>query len=54
MKTLVCESLSKDYGNIRALDDVDLSLEEGKIVGLLGPNGSGKTTLLRCMMDMLH
>ena len=53
MKTLVCESLSKDYGNIRALDDVDLSLEEGKIVGLLGPNGSGKTTLIKLASRLL-
>ena len=42
METLVCEGLSKDYGQIRALDRIDLRLEEGKIIRLLGPNGSGK------------
>lgn len=39
--------LTKRYGNTVALKDVDLSLPQGKIIGLLGPNGSGKTTLLK-------
>ena len=53
METLVCEGLSKDYGQIRALDRIDLRLEEGKIIGLLGPNGSGKTTLLKVIQQKL-
>ena len=53
METLVCEGLSKDYGQIRALDGIDLRLEEGKIVGLLGPNGSGKTTLIKLASRLL-
>ena len=53
METLVCEGLSKDYGKLRALDRVDLRLEEGKIVGLLGPNGSGKTTLIKLAARLL-
>ncbi|MBR6232190.1 MAG: ABC transporter ATP-binding protein [Erysipelotrichaceae bacterium] len=53
METLVCESLSKDYGKLRALDRVDLRLEEGRIVGLLGPNGSGKTTLIKLAARLL-
>lgn len=53
METLVCEGLSKDYGQIRALDRIDLRLEEGKIVGLLGPNGSGKTTLIKLASRLL-
>ena len=53
METLVCESLSKDYGQIRALDRIDLRLEEGKIIGLLGPNGSGKTTLIKLASRLL-
>ena len=52
METLVCEGLSKDYGQIRALDRIDLRLEEGKIIGLLGPNGSGKTTLLNILASL--
>lgn len=53
METLVCEGLSKTYGNIKALDHVDLHLEEGKIIGLLGPNGSGKTTLIKLASRLL-
>ena len=41
---LKCEGLTKVYGSIVALNNVNLTLECGKIYGLLGPNGSGKTT----------
>src|SRR4029453_3244087 len=37
--------LTKDFGGLRALDALDLRVEEGEIVGLIGPNGSGKTTV---------
>ncbi|MBQ6478947.1 MAG: ABC transporter ATP-binding protein [Erysipelotrichaceae bacterium] len=53
METLVCNGLSKTYGSVRALDHVDLKLEEGKIIGLLGPNGSGKTTLIKLASRLL-
>ena len=53
METLVCEGLSKTYGNVKALDHVDLHMEEGKIIGLLGPNGSGKTTLIKLASRLL-
>ena len=47
-KVLTCEKLTKVYGKEKtALDGIDLELDFGRIVGLLGPNGSGKTTLLR-------
>ena len=39
-----CDHLTKHYGQIKALDNISLTLESGKIIGLLGPNGSGKTS----------
>ena len=53
METLKCSGLSKIYGNITALDNIDLELGEGKIIGLLGPNGSGKTTLIKLASRLL-
>ena len=49
MALLEVNNLTKRYGKFVALDGVNLSLEEGKIVGLLGPNGSGKTTLINIL-----
>lgn len=46
------KGLSKSYGNFRALDQLDLTVQRGRIVGLIGPNGAGKTTALRCMMGL--
>lgn len=46
METLVCSGVCKNYGNKEVLKDVDLTLEKGKIYGLIGRNGAGKTTLL--------
>ena len=48
---LRCENLVKRYGNFTALNNINLSLESGKIVGLLGPNGSGKTTLIKKLLS---
>jgi ABC-type branched-subunit amino acid transport system ATPase component len=42
---LEIESLTKNFGGLRALDDLDLRIEAGMIIGLIGPNGAGKTTL---------
>lgn len=50
---LECHGLSKKYGNTQALNGIDLTLESGKIVGLLGPNGSGKTTLIKILNGLL-
>lgn len=44
MNAIICTQVSKTFGDIKALDQVTLSFEEGKIYGLLGRNGAGKTT----------
>ncbi len=49
-----CEHLTKRYGSLVALDNIDLQIPEGKIVGLLGPNGSGKTTLIKLAAGLLQ
>lgn len=48
-----CENLTKKYSNTTALNKINLTLESGKIIGLLGPNGSGKTTLIKLINGLL-
>ncbi len=50
---LRCEGLIKKYGSFPALKNVNLTVQKGKIVGLLGPNGSGKTTLIKLINGLL-
>ena len=47
------ENLVKRYGELVALDHLNLKVKEGEIFGLLGPNGSGKTTAINCMLALL-
>ncbi len=49
MTTLRIEHLVKDYGDVRAVDDVSFEVAQGEFVSLLGPSGCGKTTTLRCI-----
>ena len=53
MPVLECKDLKKSFGAAQALCGVDLSVEPGRIVGLLGPNGSGKTTLIKLANGLL-
>lgn len=52
-RALVVEGVTKDFVGLRALDSVNLRLERGEILGLIGPNGSGKTTLINVMTGFL-
>ena len=51
---LRCVGLTKNYGGLRALDNLSLSIESGRIIGLLGPNGAGKTTLIKMINGLLQ
>lgn len=50
---LICNNLVKRYSYQQALGGVNLTLERGRIIGLLGPNGSGKTTLIKLASGLL-
>jgi len=50
---LVTEGLSKYFGGIHALDELDITVKKGQIHGLIGPNGSGKTTFLNVITNLL-
>ncbi|HOV64802.1 MAG TPA: ABC transporter ATP-binding protein, partial [Spirochaetia bacterium] len=53
MPVLEAQGLTKWYGNVCAVDDVNLSLEAGEIYGFLGPNGAGKTTTMKMLVGVL-
>lgn len=49
MSLLAIEEVSRSFGGIKAVDTVSLTMDDGELVGLIGPNGSGKTTLLNIL-----
>jgi ABC-2 type transport system ATP-binding protein len=51
--TIACRGLAKRYGNVLALDGLDLEIPSGSVFGFLGPNGAGKTTTLRCLAGII-
>lgn len=53
MDLVTCKNLDKSYGQKKILKDVNLTIESGKIYGLLGTNGSGKTTLIKLINGLL-
>ena len=53
MELVNIKNLSKSYGKKKVLDNINLTIANGKIVGLLGKNGAGKTTLIKLINDLL-
>ncbi|NLH99983.1 MAG: ABC transporter ATP-binding protein [Chthonomonadales bacterium] len=51
---IVCQGLTKDFGPLRAVDSLDLSIRQGELYGFLGPNGAGKTTTIKMMTGLLR
>ena len=51
---IYAEGLVKHFGDVKALNGVDLDVPEGTVLGLLGPNGAGKTTAVRCLTTLLR
>ena len=54
MSILVCKGLTKTYGPDAGVQDVDLEVGEGEVIGLIGPNGGGKSTLLLLMAGLVE
>lgn len=54
MAVIELKNLTKYYGKVRALNKVDLTVEEGEVYGFIGPNGAGKSTALRIILGMLR
>ena len=53
MTSLVtARGVSKQFGRVRAVDDISFDIEKGRIMGLIGPNGAGKTTLLKALLGL--
>ena len=52
-KAIICQGLSKDYGEGHGLFDLNLEIAEGEVFGLIGPNGAGKSTFIKLLMDLI-
>ena len=52
MPTLTLKSISKNYGDVEALTDIDMTVKQGEFIVLVGPSGCGKSTLLRCIAGL--
>ena len=52
LPAVIVSSLSKHYGSLKALDNIDIQIEKGSFFGLLGPNGAGKSTLINIMAGL--
>lgn len=54
MSAMSLRGLTRSYGHIKAVDELDLDVEEGEIFGLLGPNGCGKTTTIKMLLGLVR
>lgn len=50
---IIASNVSKQFGNLKVLNNVTLKCEKGQCISLIGPNGSGKTTLIKCILGMV-
>lgn len=50
---IIASNLTKQFGKLKALDDVSVNFAKGECIALMGPNGSGKTTLIKCILGMV-
>lgn len=53
MSAILLKNVHKSYGDVHAVNDLNLEIEEGRIFGILGPNGAGKTTSIRMLLDII-
>jgi ABC-2 type transport system ATP-binding protein len=54
MKTIICENLTKQFGDFKAVDNISFDVEKGEIFGFLGANGAGKTTAMRILCGLSY
>lgn len=54
MQSVTTHALRRDFGHLRAVDDLDLDLPSGGVIALVGPNGSGKSTLIRMILGLIR
>jgi ABC-2 type transport system ATP-binding protein len=52
MSSIIVDHINKNFGSLKAVNDVSFDVKEGEIFGLLGPNGAGKTTIIRIILDI--
>jgi ABC-2 type transport system ATP-binding protein len=54
MKAIDIKQLSKYYGNVKGIEDITFSVDEGEIFGFIGPNGAGKSTTIRTLLNFIY
>lgn len=53
MNQIEIKNMTKDYGSVKGIDDISLTVEKGQIYGFVGQNGAGKSTTIRCLLNMI-